>query len=370
MKKRLVIKRLIAFCKNSGIFKTIFLGFLFICVGISAEDGVDKMNIQGESMVLARTEPGNLCFDQVEKGSLTLRSTFVAGERGIAYAEGRDYVVDYAKGSIARTADSRIPDYSTHPCYGKKDFKHEGISTANQKWFVWADYRTANWQPWAKQNDQSQFLAPARRKLEGGGAFKIVSYGDSITAGGEASEMNFRFQQRFVKYLRAKFPKSKIEARDVSIPGYASRQGIDWFDKKPKKLLPPDTMGTVEKPDLVLVGFGMNDHNKGTVEPEMFKNNLITLVKLIRERHGADVILFSAFPPNDNWYYGSHRMNQFAEATKQAAAEAKCAYVDVYSTWEMVLKRKDQSSLLGNNINHPNDFGHWLYEQAFEAMTF
>jgi hypothetical protein len=35
-----------------------------------------------------------------------------------------------------------------------------------------------------------------------------------------------------------------------------------------------------------------------------------------------------------------------------------------------VFKRKDQSSLLGNNINHPNDFGHWLYAQAFEAMHF
>ena len=54
----------------------------------------------------------------------------------------------------------------------------------------------------------------------------------------------------------------------------------------------------------------------------------------------------------------------------QAAAEANCAYVDVYSTWEMVLQRKDQTSLLGNNINHPNDFGHWLYAQAFAALRF
>ncbi|MEO6808363.1 MAG: hypothetical protein ABI353_04550, partial [Isosphaeraceae bacterium] len=65
-----------------------------------------------------------------------------------------------------------------------------------------------------------------------------------------------------------------------------------------------------------------------------------------------------------------HRMGLFADATKQAALDSKCAYVDVYNTWKMVLNRKDQPSLLGNNINHPNDFGHWLYEQAFEAMTF
>ena len=200
-----------------------------------------------------------------------------------------------------------------------------------------------------------------RRKLEAGGPFKIASYGDSITAGGEASEERFRFQQRYAQYLRDRFPKAEITVQDVSISGYSSQQGIDWFDKY---------LGTVEKPDLVLVGFGMNDHNIGGPDPEQFAAKLVALVKLIRERKGAAVILFSAFPPNDNWHYGTHRMAQFAAATRAAAAEASCAYVDVFSTWELVLKRKDQSSLLGNNINHPNDFGHWLYEQAFEAMAF
>jgi hypothetical protein len=38
--------------------------------------------------------------------------------------------------------------------------------------------------------------------------------------------------------------------------------------------------------------------------------------------------------------------------------------------WAKALQRKDASSLLGNNINHPNDFGHWLYLQALEAIGF
>jgi lysophospholipase L1-like esterase len=321
------------------------------------------MSVQGESLVLAKTEPGNLCFDQVTKGSLTLRSTYVAGKKGsVVYTEGVDYVVDYAKGTITRTANSRIPDYSTNCLYGQKDFDHTKFpSFSNHAWFVWADYQTTNGRSWAKPHDQSKYLADIRKKLEAGGPFKIASYGDSITAGGEASETGFRFQYRYAAYLQAKFPKAKISVQDVSISGYSSQQGIDWFDKY---------IGTVDKPDLALVGFGMNDHNIGGPDPEKFKNNLVTLVKMIRERKGAEVILFSAFPPNDNWHYGSHRMAQFAEATREAAAEAHCAYADVYSTWEMVLQRKDQSSLLGNNINHPDDFGHWMYEQAFEAMKF
>jgi lysophospholipase L1-like esterase len=210
-------------------------------------------------------------------------------------------------------------------------------------------------------NDKSRQLATVRKKLETGGPFKIVSYGDSITAGGEASTPDRRFTNRFADYLRTKFPKAKIELVDVSIPGYSSQQGIDWFDQK---------VGPVAKPDLVLVGFGMNDHNQGGPEPDKFKDNLLAIVRLIRERNGADVVLFSAFPPNDNWLFGSHRMEKFAEATRQAAADADCAYVDVFGTWSIVLERKGQSSLLNNNINHPNDFGHWLYEQAFEAMKF
>lgn len=322
------------------------------------------MKIQGESLVFVKTDPARLCFDQVVPGSLILRSTYVAGKEGsVVYVEGQDYVVDAAAGTIARTANSRLPDYSTHVLFGLQDFDHSKFPDfSNHRFFVWADYETTNGKPFAQPNDQAEPMAAVRRKLEAGGPFRIASYGDSITAGGEASEEQFRFQQRYAQYLRTRFPKAEITVQDVSISGYSSRQGIDWFDKY---------LGTVENPDLVLVGFGMNDHNLGMPEPEQFRLQLVELVNLIRTRKPtASVILFSAFPPNDSWHHSTHRMQLFAQATKQAATEAKCAYVDVFSTWEMVLKRKDQSSLLGNNINHPNDFGHWLYEEAFEAMQF
>lgn len=328
--------------------------------GAMADSGA-TMRVRGESLVLAARKPGRLCFDQVVNGSLVVRSTFSARKTpSSTYEEGHDYVVDYARGTIARTAHSRIPDFTTSATYGMKDFDHTKVpSVSNHGFFVWADYRTTNGRPWARPNDQSLHLRGVRAKLEAGGPFKLVSYGDSIAAGGEASEVRYRFQQRFARYLRIRFRGAQVKAVDASISGYASQQGVDWFDQY---------LGPVEAPDLVLVGFGMNDHNIGTAEPDTFRRNLITIVQMVRERKGADALLFSAFPPNDNWHYGTHRMAQFAAATREAAAEAQCAYVDVFSTWEMVLRRKDQPSLLGNNINHPNDFGHWLYEQAFEAI--
>jgi acyl-CoA thioesterase I len=318
--------------------------------------------ITGESLVLAKTEPGRLCFDRVEEGMVVVRSTYKANdEKCLVYKEGLDYTVDYVQGTISRTANSSIPDYSKHQTYGIKDFDHAKLSNvSNHPFFIWVDYTTDNGKPFAKRNNQTKFLTAARAKLEKGGPFKIVTYGDSITAGGEASEPDLRFQSMYAKFLQNKFPKAKIEVQDVSIPGYRSVEGVAWFDKYVGKTTP----------DLVLVGFGMNDQNIGSTTPEQFQENLVKLAKMIKEQKGADVILFSSFPPNDDWHYGSHRMKLYAQITKKAAKEAGCAYVDVFSVWEMVLKRKDQSSLLGNNINHPNDFGHWLYEQAFEAMKF
>ena len=320
------------------------------------------MNIQGESLVLAATQPGRLCFDSLVKKTVIVRSTY---QRQFAnskiYIEGVDYIVDYDKGEIQRTIHSSIPDYSKHVLYEKKDFDHTKFTDfSNHPYFVWVDYLTKNGERLAKPNDKSKYLVNFRKKLESGQQLSIVSYGNSITAGGEASSAEYRFQAIYGNYLKSIFPQSNFKIEDVSIPGYSSKQGIEWWDTYIGKTTP----------DLVLVGWGMNDHNKGGNSPEQFKKNLVKLVGMIKERKNAEVILYSAFPPNDDWHYGSHSMELYAEATKQAAIEAHCAYVDVYSTWMKVFKRKDQSSLLGNNINHPNDFGHWLYAQAFEAMHF
>lgn len=315
--------------------------------------------------MLANTDPGNLCFDHVVTGSVVVRSTYKAtDEKCVVYKENVDYIVDYAKGAIARTENSDIPDFSKNVLYGQKNFDQEKFpGHTNHPFFVWVDYTTTNGKAFAKPTDQSQFLTKTRAKLDACGPFTVVWYGDSITAGAEASTPDRQFQSRYLEYLRSEFPKAEIVLNNVSIPGYTSSQGIDWWDKYIENT----------NPDLVLVGWGMNDHNKidvGGNEPDVFKDNLLKLVDMIRERKSAEVILFSSFPPHNDWQFGTHRMGVYADATRQAAIEARCAYVDVYDTWDMVLKRKDQSSLLGNNINHPNDFGHWIYEQAFEAMKF
>ncbi len=320
------------------------------------------VEMRGESLVLASTLPGKLCFDDLVKKSITIRSTYLADHpNSIVYREGADYTVDYTNGGISRTMDSQIPDYSKHPLYRKKDFDHTQYPNySNLPYFVWVDYKTKNGESLAQPTDQSDYLRGFRKKLDKGTSATIVSYGNSITAGGEASSMELMFQFRYADYLRNNFPKANISMEDVSIPGHTSTHGIDLWDAYIGKT----------SPDLVLVGWGMNDHNINANSPDQLRENLVKLVGMIKEKKHAEVILFSTFPPHDEWQYGTHRMELYSEATRMAAKQAHCAFVNVYQTWKKVLQRKDQSSLLANNINHPNDFGHWLYLQSFMAMRF
>ena len=206
------------------------------------------MRVPGESLVLASTIPGKLSFDMLVSGSVTVRSTYQANDpNGIVYQEGIDYTVDYLNGTIARTMSSRIPDFSTNVLYGQHDFDENNFpSYTNHPFFIWVDYETSNGEDFGKPNDQTRYLTNTRTKLAAGGVFRIVSYGDSITAGSEATTAALRFTTLYGNYLQSRFPGSTILIEDVSKPGYTSTQALAAWDS---------TVG-MTAPDLVLLGWG------------------------------------------------------------------------------------------------------------------
>jgi lysophospholipase L1-like esterase len=106
----------------------------------------------------------------------------------------------------------------------------------------------------------------------------------------------------------------------------------------------------------------------GGVPIPQFQENLKQMIARIRSEAAAEVVLFSAFPPNPKWKFGSHRMADYAEATRRVAGDTACAYADVFTNWQSLAARKKPEDLLGNNINHPNDFGHWIYFRVLEAL--
>jgi hypothetical protein len=321
-----------------------------------------KNNIEGESFVLANTSTSNFLYTSIIKGSVKVRSTYLPSDSGsIAYQEGIDFIIDYKNGTIAKTVNSRIPNYANHPLFEKINFDQNNFSNySNNPYFIWVDYATRKKDLLVQATNQINYLAGLKNKLTLGSRINIVSSGNSIAAGGEATSEALRYQNRWVDYLKNQYPNATIQLEDASLPGYTTAEAIlKW-----------DAIVGQKNPDLILLGWGMNEANVGGITPSEYKNNLIALAQKSKQYKNAEVIIYSCFRPNENWRYTSHKMELYTEAAKEAAAAANCAYIDVYGVYEKVFARKDQPSLLANNINHPNNFGHWLYFKAFLNMKF
>ena len=322
------------------------------------------MKVIGDSLVLAGTRPGFLCFDSIVQESISVRSCYEPDRQGVVvYEPDRDYVVDAGAGTISRTENSRIADYSQHLLYGKKDFNDREISDyGNHDYFAWVDYQTSSGVTLSRSDDQSHLLQRTFDRLLRGGVFKIIGYGDSIIYGGEASAQHLQFIHRFADHLSELFPDAHVEVENGALPGHTTAEGVRRLDEKV----------LTRNGDLVLVAFGMNDHIKPSgdgISLTEFAGNLQNIVTSIKKQTNTDIILLSTFPPNPDWFFSTGQVGEYAEATRMIADGEDVAYADVFSVWTEVLLRKDCSSLLANNINHPNDFGHWLYSQALTSMV-
>jgi lysophospholipase L1-like esterase len=337
------------------------LAHLILAVGLVAclpSKRPRSQEVTGESVILIGEEPAHLARLPAASAPVRLRNRYLPDPSAEAFVEGRDFVFDASSGTIRRTPGSRIPDFRTNSLHGKEDFDHSKFpGFGNTGFFVFVDYQHPPESTWPVQRSQADLLPRAVAKLAKGGPFRIVAYGDSITAGGDATRPEWIFWNRWAEGLRNRHPGSEVTILNGATGGDSTVQGLQRLQAKVLD----------QKPDLVLIGFGMNDHNRGGVPIPQFEENLREMIRRIRESNGAEVMLFSAFPPNPKWKFGSHRMEEYAAATARVAQETRAAYADVHGNWLTWSARKKPEDLLGNNINHPNDFGHWLYFRVLEA---
>ncbi len=313
----------------------------------------------GESLVFVGAEPSSLAFLPVPGEPLRLRSTYRPEPTTVTYEEGRDYRVDTARGTLTRLPGSRLPDFTTNMLYGQAQFDHTKFpGFGNKAFFAYADYALAVPRDWPVQASQAELLKATRTKLAAGGPLTLVAFGDSITNGGDASLPELIFWQRWAAELGAKYPRAQIKAINGATGGDTTTRGLQRLQEKVISV----------RPDVVLIGFGMNDHNRRGVPLPDYERQLRELVTRIRGATTAEVILFSTFPPNPQWMHGTQRMAEYAAVTARVAAELRCAYADVFNNWQAMAARKRPEDLLANNINHPNDFGHWVYYRVLSAL--
>ncbi len=197
-------------------------------------------------------------------------------------------------------------------------------------------------------------------KLRSGSPMRLLVFGDSISVGASASGHCARppfmpsWAEIVVDQLTLKY-HSSIDYINPSLGGTASDWGRDTVDG----------LVSFEKPDLVVLGFGMNDGAK--VSPDQFHANIQAIIDSIRrENPDAEFILLMSFQPNRKWR-SLDLMEGYLDVLRKME-EPGIALADLWSIHEYLLKHKTYWDMTGNHVNHPNDFIVRVYAQTILAL--
>ena len=276
------------------------------------------------------------------------------------YVEGKDYVWKPGSDTLELTSSSRIP-YKTAaqmvPPPGSPNTLNgvlfsEGHFFHDLQMQVSYEHR----ETWSlPDSPPAPALPRSLAKLQARQAFKLVTLGDSITEGYNAS--GFKkvwappYQPNYAQLVAATLQQRFAAPVTLVNLGVAGTKA-DWGLGQVAKV-------TAEKPDLVILAFGMN-HGEAAPAFAAVMRKLLAAVQA--GSPGADVVLVASMTCNPR-RAPTDRFLGYREALRGLAA-ANVALADVMTPWLELLKRKPFYDLSGNNINHPNDFGHRLYAQV------
>jgi glutamine amidotransferase-like uncharacterized protein len=111
----------------------------------------------------------------------------------------------------------------------------------------------------------------------------------------------------------------------------------------------------------------MND--VGRRDPAWFKSQVEILIDRV---HKADpeieIILVAPMLGNAEWIHTPREMFSKYRDALDSLTGPGVALADLTSVWETLLKSKHDLDLIGNGLNHPNDFGHRLYAQSILSL--
>jgi lysophospholipase L1-like esterase len=201
-------------------------------------------------------------------------------------------------------------------------------------------------------------VAKAREKLEAGGDFNLVFWGDSVTCGGDSSVPEKMFTRAFTTWLRDRYPQTRINSINSGTGGWNSQSKLPLFQQEVLD----------KKPDLVIIEF-VNDMGMG--RDQIFRNYTEAVSK-IRAQGGDVIILTPHFTRPDMMGTTDLRTGETRAAVgflKEFAAENNVGLADASRRWAHLWQEGlPYMTLLNNGINHPDDRGHWLFVQELQEF--
>ena len=205
---------------------------------------------------------------------------------------------------------------------------------------------------WAEAQPASR-LARVTALLESGETpVRVVCFGDSITGVYYHTGGRRAWCDMLGIALAKVYPKARVEMINAGISGHTTTQGLARMEK--------DVIA--EKPQLVVVMFGMNDVVR--TEPEAFRANLRTIVDRCRAS-GAAVVLCTPNSVYPNPTRPTERLAQFAQIVRDVAGDMSVRLADCYAAYEAI-RRKDVTEwrLLMSETIHPSMNGHKQFAEV------
>ena len=303
----------------------------------------------------------------------------------IVYAEGEDYVVE---GKKIKAVNKKMPfmteeqlsgqdkmsgfDYSQIPSTDKGLYLPFTESTGFIEKQIFVTYTHA--EEWNKETpayigDRFSNLA---KKIANKEKINLFVYGDSISTGANSSGyLNVypnkpSWPQAVRKGLSEQYG-TEVELVNKAVGGWTSEnaimssESIGWVNGK--QISQAGIKVTLEempdyKPDLAVIGFGMNDATNG-MSKSTYRVYMQKIIKTIKDRNpDCEFILLGTMLANPKAYNQSkNQISYYDELLKIAESDEKIASVNIGKMHEDLLgSGKKYADMTSNNVNHPNDF--------------
>ena len=329
------------------------------------------------------------------------------------YIEGYDFEIT-EDGMIKRLEGGRIPVWATSlttdtpndwpttdgkyvVLTGDQTYPKFAISVTYKHSTTFAD----GYQPSAPDTMEAA-INNTLNKLAKGEEVNIVIYGDSISCGWSSSGMtpdikiydetntegNYitryninvaPYAPTWVQMLEARlkelYPDATINFKNLSLGGKSSPWGAENIAAR--LALWKDEEGNQVVPDLMLIGFGVNDSAAGTngIAVDEFKANMKAIVDNAREftdNMNMEALYYSPmFPNQSSTEWPAERLLAYEAALEDLYLnDDNIGIVKLSSIFNEIIKSKNCEDYLNTNLNHGNDFTARLYYTSImHAMT-
>ncbi|QEC79969.1 SGNH/GDSL hydrolase family protein [Mucilaginibacter ginsenosidivorax] len=200
-------------------------------------------------------------------------------------------------------------------------------------------------------------------KLKKQTGLKVVFYGNSIEVGYNASGLEKTppympvWPELVINRLKAVYG-SQITFVNSSVAGRLAKWGQDSVRQRVMS----------EKPDLVVIGFGMND-GTAHVAPGTYREQIKAIIDSVRSANTkAEFILIAPMLANPASAFNGFQSLYKTELDKLAGQGIVVA--DLTGVHRELLKHKTYQDMTGNNVNHPNDYlARWYAQYLLGLLT-